>query len=81
VTSTVPPVGAFDDVLPYFRRAEHNHRIVGPLHGNDGPLHVEDRRYTHELSRAWVDSAVAWGLKPNDDFNGHANSSAPASTR
>ncbi|HVV24333.1 MAG TPA: GMC family oxidoreductase N-terminal domain-containing protein [Pseudonocardiaceae bacterium] len=62
----------YQDVLPYFRRAEHNTRLTGPLHGNDGPLHVEDRRYTHELSQAWVDSAVAWGLKPNDDFNGAA---------
>jgi choline dehydrogenase len=60
----------YEDVLPYFRRAEQNARLSGPLHGNDGPLHVEDRRYTHELSTAWVDSAVAWGLKPNDDFNG-----------
>jgi choline dehydrogenase len=60
----------YQDVLPYFRRAEQNTRLTGPLHGNDGPLHVEDRRYTHELSTAWVDSAVAWGLKPNDDFNG-----------
>ncbi|HEX4704049.1 MAG TPA: GMC family oxidoreductase N-terminal domain-containing protein [Pseudonocardiaceae bacterium] len=60
----------YTDVLPYFRRAEHNHRLAGELHGTDGPLHVEDRRYTHELSRAWLDSAVAWGLKPNDDFNG-----------
>jgi choline dehydrogenase len=60
----------FEDVLPYFRRAEHNARLSGPLHGTDGPLLVEDRRYTHELSAAWVDSAVAWGLKPNDDFNG-----------
>lgn len=60
----------FEDVLPYFRRAEHNVRLTGPLHGNDGPLFVEDRRYTHELSSAWVDAAVAWGLKPNDDFNG-----------
>jgi choline dehydrogenase len=60
----------FQDVLPYFRRAEHNVRLTGPLHGNDGPLFVEDRRYTHPLSSAWVDAAVAWGLKPNDDFNG-----------
>jgi choline dehydrogenase len=60
----------WDNVLPYFRRAEHNTRLGAPLHGIHGPLHVEDRRYTHELSRAWVDAAVAWGLKPNDDFNG-----------
>lgn len=60
----------FDDVLPYFIKAEHNSRLGAPLHGTDGPLHVEDRRYTHPLSQAWVDAAVAWGLKPTDDFNG-----------
>jgi choline dehydrogenase len=60
----------YDDVLPYFVRAEGNTRLGGPYHGQDGPLHVEDRRYTHPLSHAWVDAAVAHGLKPTDDFNG-----------
>ncbi|MFD9888403.1 GMC family oxidoreductase [Amycolatopsis sp. NPDC059027] len=66
----------FDDVLPYFKRAEGNQRFGGPLHGTDGPLHVEDRRFTHELSHAWVDSAVTWGLKRNDDFNGETQDGA-----
>ncbi|MCE7005344.1 GMC family oxidoreductase N-terminal domain-containing protein [Kibdelosporangium philippinense] len=60
----------YDDVLPYFVRAERNTRLSGPMHGTDGPLYVEDRRYTHELSSSWVQAAVAWGLKPTDDFNG-----------
>ncbi|MDN4163593.1 GMC family oxidoreductase [Nocardioides abyssi] len=60
----------YDDVLPYFVRAEGNTRIGGPFHGQDGPLHVEDRRYTHPLTTAWVESAVAAGFKPTDDFNG-----------
>ncbi|MGH3759518.1 GMC family oxidoreductase [Actinophytocola sp.] len=64
------PGWTFDEVLPYFVRAERNSRLAGPLHGTDGPLHVEDRRFTHELSHAWVDAAVSWGLKPTDDFNG-----------
>lgn len=59
-----------DDVLPYFIKAEDNTRLGGPWHGRGGPLHVEDRRYTHELTEAWVDSAVATGFKPTDDFNG-----------
>ena len=42
----------YDDVLPYFIRAEGNTRLGAPYHGQDGPLHVEDRVYTHELSRA-----------------------------
>jgi choline dehydrogenase len=60
----------YDDVLPYFIRAEGNTRLGAPFHGHDGPLHVEDRRYTHELTHAWVDAAVASGIKPTDDFNG-----------
>ena len=42
----------YDDVLPYFIRSEGNTRLGGPFHGQDGPLHVEDRRYTHELTDA-----------------------------
>ena len=60
----------YDDVLPYFIRAEANTRLGAPFHGQNGPLHVEDRRYTHPLSTAWVESAVASGFKPTDDFNG-----------
>ena len=60
----------FDDVLPFFMRSEANTRLGAPLHGRTGPLHVEDRGYTHELSQAFVQSAVSAGLKPNDDFNG-----------
>ena len=59
-----------DDVLPYFVRSEGNTRLGGPLHGQDGPLHVEDRAYTHDLSHAFVRSAVSAGHKPTDDFNG-----------
>ena len=60
----------YDDVLPYFIRAEGNTRLGAPYHGQDGPLHVEDRRYTHELTSLWVESAVSAGMKPTDDFNG-----------
>jgi choline dehydrogenase len=60
----------YDDVLPYFVKSEANTRLGAPYHGQSGPLHVEDRRYTHPLSEAWVESAVAEGFKPTDDFNG-----------
>ena len=60
----------YDDVLPYFKRAEGNTRLGGEFHGQDGPLHVEDRRYTHELTDLWIESAVSAGMKPTDDFNG-----------
>jgi choline dehydrogenase len=60
----------FDDVLPYFKRAEGNTRLGDPFHGTDGPLHVEDRRYNHELSTSFIEAGVAAGLKRNPDFNG-----------
>ncbi|MET7767145.1 GMC family oxidoreductase N-terminal domain-containing protein [Nocardia sp. NPDC005366] len=62
----------YDDVLPYFARSEANTRFHDAYHGTRGPLHVEDRRYTHELTDAWVRAAVASGLESNDDFNGAA---------
>jgi choline dehydrogenase len=60
----------YQDVLPYFLRAERNARLGPPLHGVDGPLHVQDPVYLHILNELWVASAAAWGLPVNDDFNG-----------
>jgi choline dehydrogenase len=60
----------YDNVLPSFIKSENNSRLGGPLHGTNGPFYVEDRLYTHELSRGFVESAVEWGLPANDDFNG-----------
>ncbi len=66
----------FDDLLSYFVRSETNSRLGAPLHGRSGPLHVEDRVYTHPLSHAFVASAVSGGLKPTDDFNGEEQAGA-----
>ena len=66
----------YDDVLPYFKRAERNSRLGDPYHGQDGPLYVEDRRYDHELNDAWIASAAAAGMPTNDDFNGERQDGA-----
>jgi choline dehydrogenase len=60
----------YADVLPYFLRAEDQQRGESDYHGVDGPLRVEDLRFKHPLTRAWVESARAFGLPANDDFNG-----------
>ena len=60
----------YDAVLPYFVKAESNSRLAAPFHGKEGPLHVEDLLFTHELSQSCISSAVEWGLPFNDDFNG-----------
>jgi choline dehydrogenase-like flavoprotein len=60
----------YADVLPYFLRAEDQQRGGSPYHGTEGPLRVENQRYEHPLSRAWLEAAVASGLPRNEDFNG-----------
>lgn len=67
---------SYDDVLPYFIKAEGNTRLRDDFHGTRGPLTVEDRVYTHPLVDAWVGSAVSSGLARNDDFNGASQDGA-----
>lgn len=66
----------YEDVLPYFLRSERNSAFGRPFHGTDGPMHVEDRRYTHPTSAAWVASATSAGLAANPDFNGATQTGA-----
>lgn len=60
----------FDDVLPYFIKAENNVHGADELHGDSGPLHVSNSLSPREISKAFVEAAVANGLEHNQDFNG-----------
>lgn len=59
----------YDDVLPYFRRAEQNQRLVDEFHGQDGPLKISDP-VPQKLSTAYVRAAQQAGIPFNTDFNG-----------
>jgi choline dehydrogenase len=61
---------SFDDVLPYFRRAENQQRGEDPLHGVGGPLAVCDVCEPHPLCEAFIAAAQQAGFPRNDDFNG-----------
>ena len=61
---------SFDDVLPYFRRAEHQERGEDALHGVGGPLAVSNVCEPHPLCEAFIDAAQQAGYPRNDDFNG-----------
>lgn len=60
----------YEDVLPYFRRAEDNERGESYYHGVGGPLTVSEGRSMHPLVAACIDAAVDAGLPPTDDHNG-----------
>ena len=61
---------SYEDVLPYFRRAEDNERGESYYHGVGGPLTVSDCRSMHPLVGACIEAAVDAGIAPNDDHNG-----------
>ncbi len=60
----------YDDVLPYFRRAENQERGEDEHHGAGGPLDISDLRARHELHDAFIAAAQEAGFKANPDFNG-----------
>jgi choline dehydrogenase len=60
---------SFDDVLPYFRRSEHQMRGADSFHGTGGPLCVSDVAQ-HPICEAFIASATEAGFPRNDDFNG-----------
>jgi len=60
----------WDDVLPYFLRAEDNERGASELHGVGGPLRVSENRSRYRTCEAFIEAAAQAGLPLNDDFNG-----------
>ena len=60
---------SFDDVLPYFRRSEHQMRGADRFHGTDGPLCVSDVAQ-HPICEAFIAATTQLGFPRNDDFNG-----------
>jgi choline dehydrogenase-like flavoprotein len=64
------PGWGYDDVLPYFKRAERHEGGESAYHGGAGPLHVSALRSPNLLSRTFVQAAVEAGYAENADFNG-----------
>jgi choline dehydrogenase-like flavoprotein len=63
------PGWSFNDVLPYFKKTEHNERGGNEWHGTGGPLNVKDLGEPHRISRDFVQAAQQAGYRHNPDFN------------
>lgn len=66
----------WDDVLPYFRRAERNMRGADALHGAEGPLHVSDLPDPYAINNDFIAACGATQIPHNRDFNGAVQSGA-----
>jgi choline dehydrogenase-like flavoprotein len=61
---------SYRDVLPYFKRAEDNQRLVNDYHSYGGPLGVSYPVNPPPISFAFLRAAQEAGIPFNDDFNG-----------
>jgi choline dehydrogenase len=59
---------SYDDVLPYFKRAESNERGASAEHGASGPLSVSRHR-TDDIYEKIAKTAKALGYPVTDDFS------------
>ena len=60
---------SYDEVLPYFKKAEHNEVHQDSYHGINGPLNVANIRHKNKPVDDFVESGASiFGL--NEDFNG-----------
>lgn len=58
------------NVLPYFKKSEHQERGDCEYHGSQGPLSVSDIKMKHPLCEAYLNACYEAGIPFNNDFNG-----------
>jgi len=59
----------WDDVAPYFRRAQHQERGACDWHATGGPLNVSGVATKHPVSDAVIAACEQAGIPRNDDVN------------
>ncbi|HEX2529154.1 MAG TPA: GMC family oxidoreductase N-terminal domain-containing protein [Geminicoccus sp.] len=62
---------AWKDVLPVFKKSEHNERFGNDeLHGSGGPLNIADVPYIDATEKLWMEACQNAGIPRCEDFNG-----------
>jgi choline dehydrogenase-like flavoprotein len=61
---------SWNDVLPYFRKSQHQERGADALHATGGPLNVMDLRSPNRYGPVFVEAGRQAGYTENKDFNG-----------
>ena len=61
---------SWEEVLPYYKKAETQQTHKDELHGDNGPLYVEDVRDKRPVHEVYLDAMESIGIPRNPDFNG-----------
>ena len=61
---------AYDDILPYFKKAENRETGENSWRGIGGPLNIANVRSTYPILDRVIDAAEEAGYERNSDYNG-----------
>lgn len=61
---------SYEEVLPYFKKSEHNEDFGEPFHGKSGPLNVTLSKQPSALGEAFIKACEENGILRNEDYNG-----------
>ena len=64
------PGWTYNEVLPLFKRSEHNEQLDNAFHGQGGPLNVTYQNHASPVNQMFLDAAQGQGLALNHDYNG-----------
>ncbi|MEP1209871.1 MAG: GMC family oxidoreductase N-terminal domain-containing protein [Rhizobiaceae bacterium] len=67
---------SYDDVLPYFRKAEDNDSWDNHYHGKGGPLGVSQPSAPLPICDAYLEAAAQLGIPRNEDLTGEVQDGA-----
>jgi choline dehydrogenase len=62
---------SYDEVLPYFKKSEHNEDFQDDLHGKEGLLNVTfPKSFQTPYAKAFIDACTEKGILKTGDYNG-----------
>lgn len=71
------PGWSFHDVLPYFKKSEHNEQFENEFHGRGGLMNVTQAYWHHtEIGKAFIQACTEKGIPHNADVNGGSQEGA-----
>jgi choline dehydrogenase-like flavoprotein len=63
------PGWSYDEVLPLFKRSEHNEQFRDAFHGQGGPLNVTYQQHQSPVNQLFLQAAALNGIALNPDYN------------
>ena len=63
------PGWSYEEVLPLFKRSEHNEQFQDAFHGQGGPLNVTYQQHQSPVNQLFLQAAALNGIPLNPDYN------------